>query len=96
MPNELSREQLQRLARLGARARLAEIEAERRAILRAFPGLAGQATADEGPGAEAGAKGEPAVPSRRRARRRKMSAAQRKAVSERMRKLWAERKKTQA
>ena len=37
MATQLSNEELKRLARLGAAARLAQIEDERRAILRAFP-----------------------------------------------------------
>jgi hypothetical protein len=87
---ELSKEQLQRLARLGAGARLEELEAERRAILRAFPGLAGQSKARE-----AEAPGAAPVPPKKGGRRRKkMSAAQRKAASERMRNIWAERRKT--
>ena len=80
---DLSREQLQRLARLGAQARLVELRAEEGAIRRAFPDLAG--------------KGKPAAaPRRRRRRRSRMSAAARKAVSERMKKYWAERRKAKA
>ena len=71
---DLSREQLQRLARVGAQARLAELRAEEAAIHRAFPGLATKA---------------PAAKVRRRSR---MSAAARTAVSERMKKYWAERR----
>lgn len=91
MPNELTREQLQRLARLGARARLDEIEAERQSILRAFPGLAGVRTGEPAEGEDAPADGPKA-----RRRRRKMPAAQRKAQSDRMKKYWAERKKAQS
>lgn len=91
MPNDLNREQLKRLARLGAKARLEELEAERRAILKAFPGLAAAA----GRVAPAGA-GTAAPPAKARRRRKKMSAAQRKAASDRMRKFWAERRKAQA
>ncbi len=96
MANELSREQLQRLARLGANARLEELDAERRAILRAFPGLSAQAArqgkAKAAPSADATGG---AVPAKKAVRRRKkMSAEQRKAASDRMRKFWAERRKT--
>jgi hypothetical protein len=95
--NELSKEQLQRLARLGAHARLDELEAERRAILRAFPGLSAQAARLAKAGAPTAAPAEAApVPGKKGARRKKMSAAQRKAASERMRKFWAERKKAEA
>jgi hypothetical protein len=88
MAVNLNRRELHRLARLGAQARLEQLERERALILRAFPGL------------EAGMPGSfPAVPaSARPARRRRrgMSAAQRKAVSARMRKYWASRRKEKA
>ena len=77
---DLSREQIQRLARLGAEARLGELREEEAAIRQAFPDLA--------------AKGKPSAPRGRR--RRRMSAAARKAVSERMKKYWAERRKAKA
>jgi hypothetical protein len=77
---DLSREQLRRLARLGAHTRLEELRAEEAAIRRAFPDLGGKPAAARG--------------GRRRQRRRsRMSAAARKAVSERMKKYWAERRK---
>ena len=64
-------------ARLGARTRLQEIEAERAAILREFPELKnarlGAATGTIGP-------------------RRKLSAAARRKLSAGMRKYWARRK----
>ncbi len=88
MPEELSKEQLQRLARLGARARLDELEAERLAILRAFPGLSAGA-------GDAKPKPDTAAAPGARRRRKKMPAAQRKAQSERMKKYWAERRKAQ-
>ena len=90
MPNELTRDQLQRLARLGARARLDEIEAERQSILRAFPELAGVASQ---PAEGADATGAVSKAPRRR---KKMPAAQRKAQSDRMKKYWAERKQVQS
>jgi hypothetical protein len=85
---DLTREELQRLARLGAKSRLDELRREEAAIRRAFPDLFGgrgrQAVAREGKG-----RGR-----RRRGRRRSaMSAAARKAVSERMKKYWADRRK---
>jgi hypothetical protein len=70
-------------ARLGALARLQEIERERATILAAFPGLnsrAGSATV----GATLGSRP-----------RRKMSAAARKAMSAGMRRYWARRKTAQ-
>jgi hypothetical protein len=81
----LSLEQLRELAREGAEQTLKRLRAEIVAIERTFPELA--------------------LPQRRRAvrravatarrRTRTMSAAARKAVSERMKKYWAERKKAQ-
>jgi hypothetical protein len=86
---DLNREQLQRLARLGARARLEELRREEAAIRRAFPDLGGGA-------------GRARTPARRRRTapsgrpRRRMSAAARKAVSDRMKRYWAERRKKTA
>jgi hypothetical protein len=82
----LSVERLRELARAGAEVTLKRLRAEIIAIERAFPELA--------------------LPRRRRAARRavrrttnrtrRMSAAARKAVSERMKRYWAERRKAQA
>jgi hypothetical protein len=80
----LDRQELYRLARMGAEARLRALELERAQILRSFPGLtAGQAQA-------ASLGGSEPAPVRRR---REMSAAERKSVSARMKKYWAERRK---
>jgi hypothetical protein len=88
----LNAEQLRRLARLGAMSRLEQIRAEETAIRAEFPELFGRGTRRDGGTAEAAA---PAAPKGRRRRRRPaMSSAQRKAVSERMRKYWADRRKT--
>jgi len=77
---DLTREELQRLARLGAKSRLEELRKEEGAIRRAFPDLFG------------GRGRQPAsAPARRR--RKGMSATARKAVSERMKKYWAARRK---
>ena len=84
--HDMDKSQLVRFARLGAVARLAEIEQERQAILREFPDLR-RARPDA---SEAAA---PAATTRgTRGARSAMSAAQRKAVSERMRKYWAARR----
>lgn len=82
----LSAARLRELARAGAEATLRQLRAEIIAIERTFPELA--------------------LPQRRRAvrrsveraarRTRRMSAAARKAVSERMKKYWAERRKAKA
>jgi hypothetical protein len=80
----LNSEQLRRLARLGAIARLEQLKQEEAAIRAEFPELFGR-------GRRAAIVADAAKPGRRR--RRKMSPAARKAVSERMRKYWAERRK---
>jgi hypothetical protein len=79
----LDQEQLRRLARLGAVARLEQLRQEEAAIRAEFPELFGR-----------GRDGAVAAPARKARSRRKMSAAARKAVSERMRKYWAERRKS--
>jgi hypothetical protein len=86
----LNAEQLRRLARLGAMARLEQIRAEEAGIRAEFPELFGRGSRREDTGRDA----EPAAGAKgRRRRRRAMSAAGRKEVSERMRKYWAERRK---
>ena len=81
----LNPEQLRRLARLGAVARLEQLREEEAAIRAEFPELFGGRRGN----GRAAAK-DPAPKARRR---RTMNAAQRKEVSERMRKYWAERRK---
>jgi hypothetical protein len=86
MPNDLNAQKLREYARAGAEAALKELRAEIIAIERTFPELA--------------------LTKRRRARRksiaraenraRTMSAAARKAVSLRMKRYWAERRKAKA
>jgi hypothetical protein len=86
MPSQLSPERLRDLARAGAEAVLKELRAEIVAIERTFPELA--------------------LPKRRKAlrksltkattRARTMSAATRRAVSDRMKKYWAERRRAKA
>jgi hypothetical protein len=73
------------LERLGAQARLTELQGEIAAIRRAFPGLG------RGPGRQPAAESAP-----RRRRRSRMSAANRRAVSIRMKKYWAERRKSKS
>ena len=81
---DLSREALQRLARLGAKSRLEELRSEEAAIRRAFPDMFGRGRGRQAAAAPAAGGGR---------RRRGMSAAARKAVSLRMKKYWAERRK---
>jgi hypothetical protein len=88
---ELSRQEMHRLARLGAQARLEEMRREESAIRRAFPELFKSATrpvAAASAGRVAGGVADGTEPKRRR-RRTNMSPAMRKAVSERMKKYWA-------
>jgi hypothetical protein len=82
---KLEGSELQRLARLGAVARLEELRQEEAAIRAAFPNL----------GSAVRRRNAPATGSAPR-RRRPMSAAHRKAVSVRMRKYWAARRKANA
>ena len=88
---------LKSLARHGARTRLRELADEAKQILKVFPDLRASVDEDELPvnfivrrGAQ---KATMAAPVTRRRRRRKMTAAERKAVGERMKKYWAARRK---
>ena len=83
MLSELSQDQLSHLTRIGARIRLAEIKQERAALMAILNGTASAARP---------ARTTSAEPVRHRRRRAKWTAAQRKAVSERMRKYWAKRR----
>jgi hypothetical protein len=87
----LSPEQLRVLARLGAAARVQELQQEEAAIRAMFPDVFGG-------GRQARERGEDgrAPGTTRRRRRARMSPAARKAVSERMRRYWAERRKAKA
>ena len=76
--------QLQEFARFGAQARLQAIEAERNAILEAFPNLRKLAGSTN------------AAPPRMTRGREVMSPSQRKAVGERMRAYWAKRRSDKA
>ena len=84
----LNQDQLRRLARLGAVARLEQLRQEEAAIRAEFPELFGRgrqtSRMEPAPAATGGA---------RRRRKAKMSPEARKAVSERMRKYWADRRK---
>ncbi len=85
------------LARKGAEARFRELMNEANGLVQAFPQLRDSFDADELPipfilkrgAARSSAKTESATPPRRR---RGMSAAQRQAVSARMKKYWASRR----
>jgi hypothetical protein len=82
----MTRAELREFARAGAEARLQAIADERVAIIRTFPDLKMRSTAAVG-------SRDAAVPVGRGARkRRRMSAAERKALGARMRRYWAKRR----
>ena len=82
---------------IGARQRLAHLDAERAAILKSFPMLRSAASGAEGSarlGRVARGPGAPATATA--AKGRQMTAAQKKAVGVRMKEYWAERKAKEA
>lgn len=85
MRSSLSSQQLQQLARLGAPARIQELEAEIAAIRQAFPQAGGDG-------------GHVPIPFKRARgrKRRKMSAAARKKISDAQKKRWAAQRKARA
>jgi len=83
---DLSKEQLRQLAAMGAQARLEELRSEEAAIRQAFPELGRKSSSLQVVAAAA----DVSAPAAKRSR---MSAAARRAVSERMKKYWAERRK---
>jgi hypothetical protein len=86
----LAKLDLKQFARRGAEARVAELNAELAQIYRAFPDMRRRRLQSAG----AAADSQTGSLSRRR-RRKGMSAAQKKAVSIRMKKYWAGRRKAQ-
>lgn len=79
---------MQRLARLGAVARLKELEEEAAAIRKAFPGIGKAPTATR-----AAAEPPPAPkPNKKTKKRSSMSPEARKAAAERMRAYWAKKR----
>lgn len=92
MPSTLSRVEVKRLALIGAQTRLDALNAEIASIVRAFPELSrGRATAATAVSNDAPRKGRGG-----RKRNWNMSDAQKRAVSERMKKYWAGRRKEKA
>lgn len=94
MANQLD---IKQLAARGAAVRLAELQAEIDAIRAAFPALRGSAGAGSRKGRRGRGNGAAAADAestaRPRRRRRTMSAAEKRAVSLRMKKYWAARRK---
>jgi hypothetical protein len=87
VPTGLTPNQMRSLARLGAERRIEELQTEIAAIRREFPASG------------AASRGRPTGTSQRDGsvrRRRKMSPEARRAVSERMKKYWADYRKKKA
>lgn len=83
MAKRIAQDELRAFALVGARARYADLRAELNALLKAFP--------------ELGRSGGAAAGGRKRAGRKSpMTAAERRQVSERMKKYWAERRASKA
>lgn len=93
MAKKLTADELHRLARIGAAAKLAQLEREIAALKRAFPGLKAQRAPAAAPAAGPAPPQPPEPPARPPSRRSPMSAAERKAVSERMKRYWDARRK---
>ena len=95
MAKKLTADEMHRLARIGAAAKLAQLEREIAALKRAFPGLKPRFA--PAPVAAPGAARPPQPPAAAlpRSRRSPMSAAERKAVSERMKRYWDARRKAE-
>lgn len=95
MAHELSKDDLRRFARLGAMRRLEDIRKEEAAIRAAFPELfSGARPAARGTQASSAPAAPAKAAAAKKARKRStMSPAMRKAVSERMKKYWAGRRK---
>ena len=94
MARQLSNDEMQRLALLGARARLEALQLEARRIIADFPQLRRESRKEP-----SAAEATPAATAGRPRRRRKKptwSDEARKAVSERMKKYWATRRKSGA
>lgn len=86
MAKDLSRDDMRRFARLGAMRRLEELRKEEASIRSAFPELFRRGSRPETVAANEGTSSRP-----RKAY--SMSPDAKKAVSERMKKYWAERRK---
>jgi hypothetical protein len=81
------------LAKRGAEARLQDLAMEAKLLIELFPHLKDSFDRDELPISFIVKRDSGRLTKGRRARRRRLSAAARKAVSQRMKKYWAERRK---
>ena len=86
----MTQEELHRLARFGAEARLAELQLEIRSIRAAFPDLRRGASAQDSPSARVGMNGSATQLVAKQRRPRKMSADARKRIGDAQRRRWAE------
>ena len=93
MAKKLTSAEMQRLARIGAAARLAQLERETAALKRAFPGLMPQPGPPSAPPPEGGARPGASPTAAHPNRRTPMSPSERRAVSERMKRYWDARRK---
>ena len=82
MAKKIGDNTLREFALVGARARFAALQAEFASLVATFPELA----------KARGTTVAAAAPGRKRGRKKPMTAAEKKAVSDRMRKYWAERR----
>jgi hypothetical protein len=87
-------------ARRGAEARWAELQAEVRSLVQAFPHLASHSTNRKGRVAKkrpaSAAVSNPDASPKKKRRRPALTAAQKAAVSARMKRYWAERRKAKS
>ena len=86
MAKKIADIELRSLALVGARARLSALQGELASLLATFPELRGVK------GAKASAAEGSPLKRKKPGRKHPMSAAEKKAVSERMRKYWADRR----
>jgi hypothetical protein len=83
-------DRFQEFARIGAAVRLSQLHEEERQIYKAFPSLRFKKRGPVGP---KGAEDGDAKAVARRRKRRALTPAEKKAISDRMKKYWADRKK---
>ena len=96
MPKRMRNTHLYELAKRGAEVQFRELLREARQLLGLFPHLGDTFDEDELPLNFIMAKGSGAVTRKTRSRRRRMSAAERKAASARMKKYWAAKRQARA
>ena len=95
MAKKLTSAEMRRLARVGAAARLAQLEREIAALKREFPGLTPHEAPAPAPTPDGPRRPDSASLPRGRSARPRISDAERKAVSERMKRYWDARRKAE-